>query len=256
MGGFFLRRGNDNDGDFLRRTVTLHEHFHGESMIQVIGDSGETIQVNRTFVPNTPLRDFSPSPLQTEKLLMLRMILGSALALAMVTSFAAAADNKGECLQEGEAIGAFYVTKVAGADGDGVEEGQELCYRCRYGSRPMVMVFARNTGGKVPQLIKQLDSAVAANESAQLKGFVTLMGDDATALKQEGEKIAELTGAKQVPVTVAKESKSGPASYRIPEDSDVTVVVANDSKVVGTHTFTADLIDIDALEAQVKKMLN
>ncbi len=187
---------------------------------------------------------------------MLRTILGSALALMLLTTTATAAEGDSECLKAGESISAFYVTKVAGADEDGVEKGQDLCYRCLYGSRPMVMVFARKTDGNVPALVKKLDDAIAANESAQLKGFVTLIGKDASALKQEGEKMAKKTGAKNVPFTVAKETESGPAAYRIPADADVTVVFANESQVVGTHTYAADQIDISALAEQVKQAIN
>lgn len=187
---------------------------------------------------------------------MLRTIFGTALALALVVNVATAEEGSSECLKQGDAIGAFYVTKVAGAEEDGVEEGQELCYRCRYGSRPMVMVFARDTGGQVPQLIKELDSAVAANEESQLRSFVTLLGDDPSKLVEEGKKIAKKTGAKNVPVVVAKDNKTGPENYRIPADSPVTVVVASDSQVIGTHTFPANQIDISALMQQVKGMLN
>ncbi|MEL6109663.1 MAG: hypothetical protein AAFU85_26945, partial [Planctomycetota bacterium] len=98
-----------------------------------------------------------------------------------------AADS--ECLKEGDAIGAFYVTKVAGAEQDGVEKGTELCYRCRYGSRPMVMVFARKSGGKVTDLVKELDAAIADNEGEELKGLLTLMGEDASALKETAVKV-------------------------------------------------------------------
>ena len=50
-------------------------------------------------------------------------------------------------LQQGDSVGVFYVTKVAGATNDGVAPGEQLCYRCRYGSSPIIMVFARRTGG-------------------------------------------------------------------------------------------------------------
>lgn len=246
LGGFPNCTECDNGDGRVRRIVSSIDHIQGKSNFQALG----------VFRSDSLSSDFFPSPLQMEKLFMLRTILGCALALAMVTSFATAADTDSECLKAGESIGAFYVTKVAGAEGDGVEEGQDLCYRCLYGSRPMVMIFARNTGGQVPQLIKQLDSAIEANESTQLRSFVTLIGKDAAALKQAGKKIAEQTGAKKVPFTVAKETESGPASYRIPADTDVTIVVANDSKVVGTHSFAVDQIDIAALVKQVKEMLN
>ncbi len=187
---------------------------------------------------------------------MSRLFLGSALTLVMTCTFAAADSQSEDGLKEGEAIGAFYVTKVAGAEDDGVEPGDDLCYRCRYGSSPMVMVFARQTGGKVPQLIKQLDSAVAANEDARLKGLLTLMGEDTAVLKEDAKKIAEKSGAKKVPVVIAKETKTGPLNYKLPSDVEVTIVVAKDSQVVSTHTFAADKIDLPALMREVKQMLN
>ena len=38
--------------------------------------------------------------------------------------------------QTGDSIGAFNVTKLCGAEDDGVEAGKTLCYRCKNGKRP------------------------------------------------------------------------------------------------------------------------
>ena len=161
------------------------------------------------------------------------------------------------CLQAGDAIGAFYVTKVAGADDDGVEAGEQLCYRCRYGSSPMVMVFARDTGGKVNKLVKEIDVAVQANEDARLKSFVTLLGEDASALKKTAAKFAKKTGSKKVPVTVAKDNVTGPSNYKISDKAAVTVVVANNSQVVASHSFdNAKDVDVSAVMSEVNKILN
>ncbi len=77
--------------------------------------------------------------------------------------------------EAGRSIGAFYVTKVAGATEDGVAVGDELCYRCKYGSRPMVMVFTRKDSGKVAEFVGQLDKAVGKHKEDQLRGLVTVM---------------------------------------------------------------------------------
>lgn len=143
------------------------------------------------------------------------------------------------------------MTKVAGAEDDGVEAGEALCYRCKYGSRPMVMVFARQTSEPVAKLVKELDSAVASNGDAQLKSFVTLFGEKADSMKSEGKKMA----AKNVPVVVAKD-KNGPANYKLSDDAQITVVIANDSQVVARHEFDADKIDVAAVMSEVKQMLN
>ncbi|TWU34449.1 hypothetical protein [Novipirellula artificiosorum] len=191
---------------------------------------------------------------------MSRLFYGSMLAFAMIATPALADESAAtcddSCLKAGDSIGAFYVTKVAGAEDDGVEQGQELCYRCRYGSRPMVMVFARDTGGKMPELLKQLDSAVSKNEDAKLKGLVTLLGDDAEALKANAEKLAATTSAKHVPLVVAKDSKTGPANYKISPEAVITVVVANDSQIISTKTFAANEIDIAGIMKDVQGMLN
>ncbi len=159
-------------------------------------------------------------------------------------------------LQEGDPIGVFYVTKIAGAVDDAVEPGETLCYRCRYGSRPMVMVFARDTGGMVPNLVRAIEKSVGENEESKLKGIMTLIGDDAAVLKDDAGKFAEKVQAKLVPVVVAKETKTGPLSYKISEDADVTIVLAKDSQVVNTHTFDAANIDVKSVISEVSEMLN
>ncbi len=187
---------------------------------------------------------------------MSRMFLGSVLSAILVCGIAVGADTATECLKQGDSIGAFYVTKVAGAADDGVETGEELCYRCKYGSRPMVMVFTRKAGAQVNELIGKLDKAVAAHTDAQLKGLVTVLGADQSALKGQAMQIAEQSGAKHIPVVVAAESETGPESYRISPEADVTIVVANEGQVVASHDFAADSLDIAAVMKEVEAMLN
>ena len=67
----------------------------------------------------------------------------TAVAMVLVTAAVASAEvTSGP--QVGERVGAFTVTKVTGNPDDGVEDGKKLCYRCKMGQRPVVMVFARS----------------------------------------------------------------------------------------------------------------
>lgn len=187
---------------------------------------------------------------------MSRLFLGSILSAALVVGFAGAAESETAGLKQGDPIGAFYVTKIGGADDDGVEKGKELCYRCKYGQRPMVMVFTRKHTDDVKELVKKLDEAVKKHDDHQLRAFVTVMGEDQAALKECAKKIADETSSEKVPVSVASDSANGPASYRIDPNSDVTVIVANESQVVTTKTFSADSIDTAAVLKEVEQMLN
>src|SRR6056300_1510235 len=61
------------------------------------------------------------------------------------------------CPQPGESVGAFIVTKVAGNAEDGVADGKALCYRCKMGARPVVMVFARSGDASLAKLVKKIE---------------------------------------------------------------------------------------------------
>ena len=83
----------------------------------------------------------------------------AALLLAGV-SLAQAAELKSG-LQQGESVGAFQVEKCGGAVNDNVKVGDQLCYRCMLGAKPVVMVFARKADDKLAGLVKELDKTVA-----------------------------------------------------------------------------------------------
>lgn len=186
---------------------------------------------------------------------MARTVFAAALAGVMLfVGFAGAEDKADQCLKAGDPIGPFYVTKVAGADD--VEVGKTLCYRCRYGARPMVMVFARETGGKVAELTKQLDQAVTKHQDAQLRSFVTIIGGETDSLTKTAEKFAKSADAKNVPITVAEDNENGPSAYKIDPKAEVVVVLAKDGKVTGQHSFAADSVDIAAVMKEVSSLLN
>ena len=65
--------------------------------------------------------------------------LGVAIVLATVVS--ARAEDLTSGPQVGEKVGAFEVTKAAGAVNDGVPAGMNLCYRCKLGQAPVVTQY-------------------------------------------------------------------------------------------------------------------
>jgi hypothetical protein len=162
----------------------------------------------------------------------------TAIVAAFAVSFgayASAAEVKSG-LGAGESIPAFTVTKVGGATADGVAEGKDLCYRCKYGARPQVMVFTRVGGEAVAKLTKELNAAVAANEDKQLSAFVNVLSADKDAAAKEAKTLAD-AGSEKVPVVVPVESENGPANYGINPDAEVTVLIANKMKVVSSKGF-------------------
>lgn len=148
--------------------------------------------------------------------------------------------------QEGARLAPFYVTKCAGAEDDGVKEGKNLCYRCRNGSRPQVMVFTRSTDAKVLELVKKIDSAIATHEDDGLTAFVNLMGEDKEDLSAAAKKLAADSSSKNVPIVVPNEFENGPDNYGINPKAAVTIVLANESVVKSSIA----IADVSKLEAE------
>ena len=154
--------------------------------------------------------------------------------------------------QKGDSIGAFYVTKLAGAEEDGVAEGKNLCYRCRNGRRPQVMVFTRSTDPKVADLVKKLDAAITKHEDASLRAFVNVMGEDKEDVSDACKKFAATSGAKNVPFVIPNEYENGPDNYGINAKAEVTIVMAEGMKVRANHSFkSAKDLDVEKVIADV-----
>lgn len=155
----------------------------------------------------------------------------------------------------GDQIGAFEVVKVAGAESDGVEAGKTLCYRCKYGSSPMVMVFTRNGNGEVAKFVGQLDAAVAKHSDHGLKGFVNLLGANEGELQTQAKTLGKSN--KSVPVVVPVDFQKGPEGYALNDEAEVTIILAKKGEVVATHACAAGEFNDKAAKeilAQVEKL--
>lgn len=141
--------------------------------------------------------------------------------------------------QPGEYLGPFTVTKAAGAESDGVEVGQQLCYRCRMGNRPMVMVFAHQTDTALAGLVKQLDNVVAKNEEKKMGSFVSLLGDKPKQLAETAKQFVETHKIEHIAFVVPAEHTAGPKSYKLNSDADVTVLIYRQGKVMANYAIPA-----------------
>lgn len=167
--------------------------------------------------------------------------------LAIGTSVLAAELKSG--LQPGKVIGAFDVLKCSGADDDGVETGTQLCYRCRYGSSPMVIVFSRRTDKELANLATKLNETISDKSDSKLRAFVNLIGEDQEALEKAAKEIGTENKLSNVPVVVPVEFKNGPEDYGLNLDAEVTVIVAKNGKVVSNFAYGKDELNEDAVKS-------
>lgn len=184
----------------------------------------------------------------------MRTMIASSLLVAMaVCGTAESAD-----IESGLVIGsypkAYNVTDVTGpAAGNGL-----LCYRCRYGSQPVVNIFAHKLDENVVKLIKQIDSIVGENRDHRMAAFVVLLSDKPDTEEANLQSVAKASDLKHTPLTVYSDSE-GPASYRLSKDADVTVMMWVDQEVKVNHALKfADLNaqTIKAISEDTSKILN
>ena len=187
----------------------------------------------------------------------MKQVVGLAVAVALFCSSAAMAKELKSGLKKGASVGPFYVTKCAGAENDGTKIGKNLCYRCKNGSRPQVMVFTRSSDEKVVKLVKQLDKAIDKFEDQQLRAFVNMLGDSKDAATDEVKKLAAASKAKNVPFVVPNEYENGPENYGLNAKAEVTIIVANKGKVLATLAVSdADDLKPQAVMGKLKQLLN
>lgn len=187
----------------------------------------------------------------------MKKVLTPVLALAVASSaLIASAAEKAEVksgLKEGSFVGAFNVKDVTGPS-----KGKSLCYRCKFGGRPVVTIFTRSVDDKVASLIKNIDKQVGKNSEKQMKAFVVLLTDDPDAAEPKLAELAKKNKIKNVPLTVF-DGIAGPPSYKLKKDAEVTVLMWNKSRVKANHGFAKGGLDAKAVKtvsAETKKILD
>ena len=166
------------------------------------------------------------------------------LALTVLASAAypaATAADLQSGLEVGECAGAYYVADVTGPSA-----GEKLCYRCRYGNRPVVNIFARTMDENVTKLVKQIDDVVAKNRDNGMAAFVVMLSDDPDAQEASLKKVAASQKLQHTPLTVFDNSV-GPGKYKIAKDADITVMMWVESDVKVNHAYKAGELTGDAI---------
>jgi hypothetical protein len=156
----------------------------------------------------------------------------------LVISNSAFADPCQSGLQPGQRPGPYAFLVAVGQ-----QRGQAHCFICETADRPAVIVFARSTNDQLGKLLTQLDKAVIHNKKAELRSWVTFLSDSQPTMEPKVIEFARKYGLSQIAMGIF-EDMSGPPSYRINKDADVTVLLAVNQKVAANFAFrTGELTD-------------
>ena len=182
-------------------------------------------------------------------------LFASALPLASADETISGAELVESGLSEGY-LPPFHVTKVAGATQDGVDEGEKLCYRCRNGSKPQVVVFTRSKDEQVTELLKRLDAAMETHEEDQLRVFVNVLAQDRTAAVNTAKQLVSDSAIQNIPVVVPADVSNGPQAYQLNPEAEVTVTFSVDGNVTASQGFgSGGDIRLDMVMGHVAKII-
>jgi hypothetical protein len=118
----------------------------------------------------------------------------------------------------------------------GKERGQLHCFICETGDRPTVIVFARRLSDPLGKLVQGLDRALLDHKNSDLRSWVTFLHQDQTAFDADVVRWAKQQAVRGVPLSVF-ENVTGPPSYRLQAEAEVTVLVSVKQKVVRSFAF-------------------
>lgn len=178
----------------------------------------------------------------------MKLKLGMVAAAIGVFAVAASAVGVESGLKPGATPQAFQVVDVTGPN-----KGKELCYRCQYGTAPVVAAFINGDATKASKLVADLQKMVDARKSKGLRSFVVFMSGP------EAKDTIQKIGAEQkisIPlVFLPKGTKeSDIASYKINPNTQNTILLWHGAKVQSNFV-NVDAQKLPELEKAVDAML-
>jgi hypothetical protein len=199
--------------------------------------------------PETVVISFFP---RSESMIQQRLLFNvSSIAVALIVAASAVAGGTiTSGPQPGERVpGAFEPLNVTGPDA-----GQKSCLYCRYGTRPVVMIFARELTPQLLGLLKKLDAAAQTNDSL---GVGVVFCNDSQDLSARLAATAKQNNLSHM--ILATYAAAGPSRYKLAPEADVTVLLYTHCSVKANHAFKkGDLSEAgsDAIVADLKLILS
>lgn len=166
--------------------------------------------------------------------------------LALSTSVAGEPLQSG--LQVGDDVPQFYVRAVTGP-----LKGKSVCYVCRNGDRPVVMVLARQIDPELRKLLKELDDVVDSHRAVGLRCFGVFVGPDGRHLSPEIQTLS-FDDKLDLPLTVAVAAAEGPTGQKLNPGAAVTVVLYRELKVVANFAYRPGELQREGREAILNRV--
>lgn len=157
-----------------------------------------------------------------------------------------------QTLQSGPKIGStihqFFVRAVTGP-----HRNRSVCYVCRYGSRPVVMVLLQKSDPKIATLLKSIDAIVDDNRVSGLRSFGVLVTDESSRAVPILQTMA-FDERIRMPLTAATSAIAGKSCHNLHEDAATTVILYRNQKAVKNFAFEQGEISERSIEPLIESV--
>jgi len=186
--------------------------------------------------------------------------MGQRLALAtLILLMQAASAFSDEPLRPGYQVGDWIGHGYSETPVTGPGAGEKFSLVCKYGRRPVVMVYLREINAPIIRFIKQLDDATGEHEKQRLGSYVVLVGkeeprqDDLKALAEKENIKHTVLAVLALDETYPRGTSTGAQRYRakLGNDAAVMVVLASDLRVRASYAYRTGELN----EAAAKQIL-
>ncbi|MDA0282763.1 MAG: hypothetical protein O3B86_05360 [Planctomycetota bacterium] len=150
--------------------------------------------------------------------------------------------------QIGSTIQQFFVRAVTGP-----HRNRSVCYVCRYGSRPVVLVFIQKTDPEIATLLKAIDAIVDENRVTGLRSFGVLVTDESAQAVPVLQTMA-FDEQIRMPLTAATTAVAGPGCHNLHPSAATTVVLYRNQQSIRNFAFAKGEINKGSLAPLLKNI--
>jgi hypothetical protein len=149
-------------------------------------------------------------------------------------------------LKVGEKVRTFYVRAITGP-----LKNKSVCYVCRNGDRPVVMLFIREITPELKTLLKQIDKEVDEHRASGLRSFGVFVASDSKELLPQVQTLA-FDEKINLPLTIAAAPSDGSAGRSLHPDAAATIILYREQTVVANFAYRAEELKAEQCEAVLK----
>lgn len=154
--------------------------------------------------------------------------------------------------RRGATIHQFFVRAVTGP-----HRNRSVCYVCRYGARPVVMVLIQKVDPEIATLLKAIDKVVDENRVKGLRSFGVLVTDESSKAVPILQTMA-FDEQIRMPLTSATTAVAGASCHNLHKEAATTVVLYRNQQAEKNVVFGLGRIDtmsVNQLTQQIRRLI-